>query len=122
MELRALKILATLPYINIPTEHGPCLSDVIPYCSLPFTCWQVDFYYGKSRLKISDLMLEAPSPSLHAQLSQFHPALTFYQTVFLPNGDSLRLFTNYNPDVTLNEDERCAGSVIAVCTFLRTAY
>lgn len=66
--------------------------------------------------------LERPSPSQQAQLSQFQLRLTLYQTVFLSCGDNHRLFTRCNKNVTLNEDERCAGSMIAAQAFLRTAY
>lgn len=65
---------------------------------------------------------ERPSPSQQAQLSQFQLRLTLYQTLFLPSGDNHRLFARYKKNVTLNEDGRCAGSVIAVWAFLRTAY
>jgi len=67
-------------------------------------------------------VLERHSPSWQTQLSQFWIRLTLYQNVFLASGDNCRLFTRYNRNVTLNEDKRCAGSVIAVWAFLRTAY
>lgn len=58
-------------------------------------------------------VLERPSPLWQAQFSQFQIRLTLYQNVFLASGDNHRLFTRYNGNVTLNEDKRCAGSVIA---------
>lgn len=65
---------------------------------------------------------ERPSSSWQIQLSQFKWRLTLYQTVFLPGGDNHILFTVYKSNVTLNEEKRCAGSMVAVWAFLGTAY
>lgn len=80
------------------------------------------FINGRVGWRFQMWALERPSPSQQLQLSQLQLRLTLYQTVFLPHGDNHSLFTRYNKSVTLNEDERCAGTVIAVWAFLRTAY
>lgn len=106
------------PYTSISTGYCLCLPYAIPFCSLPLTCWQVDFINVRIGWRFQMWVLETPSSSQQTQLSQFQTRLMLYQTVFLPSENNHRLFTGYTKNVTLNEDKRCAGSVIAVWAFL----